>query len=562
MKKMLCLLLTVCLAAAALAVPAAADRADDLKLAVASDLHYNEPSESLEKLHDDPIFWYANRRCAMEEESGFIIDEFLNQCAESKPDYVLIPGDLADNGRTVTQEHLDVAEKFRAFEAKTGIPVFVIDGNHDLGEDCAVTRREFKEIYAEFGYDLALETREEDCSYTANLGEKYRLIALDSCDPSVSTEDGMSAALVRWVRTQAEKAKADGRYPILMMHHNLLDHMPIQRLINRNFIVRFHNTTAELFADWGIRTVFTGHEHCSDTAVFTSALGNKIYDFADTALTMYPLTYRMISYTDNEIKYESKTVDKIDTDALTAQVDGYTPEQTRLMNQGLNEYAKGFLKAGFRYRMVLSLSMEKMGIKESDFYYPLVNKAVTLLTDELDMPLYGENSVSAIAAKYGVTLPQTDYKTPWDLAGELLANHYQGSETCTPESDEVRLLLRTVAVLLREENQALSFASLRDAADAIGGALPPVKALCDVVFDDISPAEYFTAALLAPFLYEFAFDADGVDDNVGTLEGYAVNDRRENIANKLNVIAAKIVAYVKMVFTILMKAAGKLVPKK
>ena len=557
MKKILCLLLTVCLAATALVLSGTAARSDDLQLAVASDIHYNVPSESLEALNDDPIFWYANRRCAMEEESGFIIDEFLNQCAESRPDAVLIAGDLADNGRIVLQEHLDVAAKLRAFEEETGIPVFVIDGNHDLGENCAVTRKEFKEIYADFGYDLALETREEDCSYTANLGEKYRLIALDSCDPSVSTEDGMSTALVQWVKTQTDKAKADGRWPILMMHHNLLDHMPMQRLINRNFIVRFHFTTAEQFADWGIRTVFTGHEHCSDVAVFTSALGNKIYDFADTALTMYPLSYRVVTYNDNEIAYETKTVDKIDTDALTARIDGYTAEQIDLMNRGLNEYAKGFLKAGFRLRLTLSLSMEKMGIKESDVYYGLVNKAVTLLTDELDMPFYGENSVSTIAAKYGIALPQTDYENAWDLMGELLANHYRGSETCTPESDEVRLLLRTVAVLLREENQELSFVSLRDAANALGAASPQVKALCGVVFDDVSPAETFTAALLSPLLYEFAFDADGADDNNGTLEGYAVNNNAQNIANNAKALIEKLFTYFTLIVSILFGRIGK-----
>ena len=557
MKKTICLLLTVCLTVTALVLPTAANRADDLRLAVTSDIHYNVPSESLEALNDDPIFWYANRRCAMEEESGFIIDEFLNQCAEDKPDYVLIAGDLADNGRIVTQEHLDVAAKLRVFEEKTGIPVFVIDGNHDLGENCAVTRKEFKEIYADLGYDLALETREEDCSYTADLGEKYRLIALDSCDPSVSTEDGMSTALVRWVKTQTDKAKADGRWPILMMHHNLLDHMPMQRLINRNFIVRFHFTTAEQFADWGIRTVFTGHEHCSDVAVFTSALGNKIYDFADTALTMYPLSYRVVTYNDNEIAYETKTIDKIDTDALTARIDGYTPEQIDLMNQGLNEYAKGFLKAGFRLRLTLSLSMEKMGIKESDVYYGLVNKAVTVLTDELDMPFYGENSVSTIAAKYGIALPQTDYENAWDLMGELLANHYRGSETCTVDSDEVRLLLRTVAVLLREENQELSFVSLRDAANALGGLSPQVKALCGVVFDDISPVETFTAALLSPLLYEFAFDADGAVDNNGTLEGYAVNNNAQNIANNAKALIEKLFTYFTMIVSILFGRIGK-----
>ena len=41
-------------------------------------IHYTNP-----ELLDDPIFWYANRRAAMENESGFIIDEFLNQCAEN-----------------------------------------------------------------------------------------------------------------------------------------------------------------------------------------------------------------------------------------------------------------------------------------------------------------------------------------------------------------------------------------------------------------------------------------------------------------------------------------------
>ncbi len=559
MKKIIAFLVALCLSVTAIAVPCFAERAEDLQLAVASDLHYNIPNEQLEKLIDDPIYWYANRRCAMDDESGFIIDEFLRQCAESKPDYILIPGDLVDNGRTIIEEHYAVAEKFRKFESETGIPVFVINGNHDLGENCAVTRKEFKQIYADFGYDLALETREEDCSYTANLGEKYRLIALDSCDSSVSTEDGLTADRVQWVRTQTEKAKADGRYPVLMMHHNLIDHMPLQRIINRNFIIRFHYTTAEKFADWGIRTVFTGHEHCSDVSVFTSALGNKIYDFADTALSMYPLNYRVIHYTDNEIKYETKTIRKIDTDALTQAVSGYTPEQLALMNQDLNEYAKGFLKAGLKYRLSLSLSMEKMGIKESDIYYGIVNKAVTLLTDELDMPFYGENSVSTIAAKYGITLPKTNYTNAWDLAGELVANHYLGGETCTVESDEVTLLLRTVAVILREENQSLSLVSLRDAANALGGGSEAVQQLYKIAFDGTNPVEYFTAALLSPFLYEFAFDADGVNDNTGTIEGYAVNNNGKNIADNLKYFAEKILYYFEMIFKILFKAVNKVI---
>ena len=288
-------------------------------IAVASDLHYNIPRETLEGEIDDEIFFYANRRAAMEDESGFIIDEFLSQCAEDDSvEYVFISGDLADNGRRLEQEHLDVAEKLRKFESETGKPVYVVNGNHDTGAGKEeITNEKFREIYNEFGYGEALETQDGTLSYTANIGEKYRLIAADSCDPTVSTEDGLTSDRVNWAVKQAKQAYDDGRYPILMMHHNLLDHMPMQRVVSRNFIVRFHRTTAELFADWGVRVVISGHEHCGDATAFTSALGNKIYDFAVTSLTMYPLSYLTLSFADDAIRYDSVPVERIDTDALT-----------------------------------------------------------------------------------------------------------------------------------------------------------------------------------------------------------------------------------------------------
>ncbi|MCQ2463854.1 MAG: metallophosphoesterase, partial [Clostridia bacterium] len=238
MKKAISVILCITVLLSFIIIPvSASNNGCDLKFAVASDLHYNQPEEFTDYI-DDEIFFYANRRAAMENQSGFIIDEFLNQCAESDVQYVLISGDMADNGRSDPEEHLIVARKLRDFEQKTGKDVFVIDGNHDLGEGSLTDITQFKKIYSDFGYDKAVETVENDCSYTANLGEKYRLIALDSCDPTVSTEDGMSLKKTNWVLKQAEKAYDDGRYPILMMHHNLLDHMPLQRIFSSDLIVR------------------------------------------------------------------------------------------------------------------------------------------------------------------------------------------------------------------------------------------------------------------------------------------------------------------------------------
>ena len=561
MKKALSIILAAVIALSVLSVAAAASDKDDLRFALASDLHYSATEEVLEKTNDDPIFWYANRRCAMENESGWIIDEFLNQCAESDDvDFVLIAGDLANNGRTRPEDHYAVAEKLRAFEEKSGKQVYVINGNHDAGENQETNFTLFKKIYADFGYDQALTMREDDCSYTADLGSKYRLIALDSNHRTKSTEDGMTKEKLSWVKEQAELAKKDGRYPILMMHHNLLDHLPIQRVLSRNFIVKFHFTTAELFADWGIKTVFTGHEHCSDATVYTSALGNKIYDFTTTSLTMYPLEYRVMKFSDDEIRYEARSVDKIDSEALRSTVEGYTDDMINSMNADLAAYSKGFLKAGVQYRLERSLSSEKMGIDENAVYYDAVMYAVNKLRSLLSMPLCGENSLQAVAKEYGIDIPDSSYKSGWDLATDLVAWHYSGGEHFDMDSAEVQTLLKAVATILRNDFAGIADDVLLKAANSFLGELgygPIADSLmkyCISKFGVYTKAEIFLVAIAPPILYKFACDNDGVDDNNGIIEGYGTANFKSNVSNifeNLNNLSEKITFYLQLVLSYL-----------
>lgn len=561
MKKALSIILAAVIALSVLSVAAAASDKDDLCFAIASDLHYSATEEVLEKTNDDPIFWYANRRCAMENESGWIIDEFLNQCAESDDvDFVLIAGDLANNGRTRPEDHYAVAEKLRAFEEKSGKQVYVINGNHDAGENQETNFALFKRIYADFGYDQALTMREDDCSYTADLGSKYRLIALDSNHRTKSTEDGMTKEKLSWVKEQAELAKKDGRYPILMMHHNLLDHLPIQRVLSRNFIVKFHFTTAELFADWGIKTVFTGHEHCSDATVYTSALGNKIYDFTTTSLTMYPLEYRVMKFSDDEIRYEARSVDKIDSEALRSTVEGYTDDMINSMNADLAAYSKGFLKAGVRYRLERSLSAEKMGINENAVYYDTVMYAVNKLRSLLSMPLCGENSLQAVAKEYGIEIPDSDYETGWDLATDLVAWHYSGGEHFDMDSAEVQTLLKAAATILRNDFAGIADDVLLKAVNNILGDMgygPIADSLikfCISKFGVYTKAEIFLVGIASPVLYKFAYDNDGVDDNNGVIEGYGTVNLKSNVTNifeNLNNLSEKITFYLQLVMSYL-----------
>ena len=562
MKKFISIFLAITILVSVFVVAVNAED-DTVTFAVASDLHYNVPEEELTATNDHPLFWYANRRAAMDNESGFIIDEFLAQAEEAEYDFVLIPGDMADDGRIEKEEHEAVSAKFKAFEEKTGIPVYVVPGNHDYGRGENDNKIEdMFSYYGDFGYNEAFDKRENDFSYVTDLpGGKYRLIALDSNDPSKSTEDGMNSDKVNWVVNHAKKAVADGKYPILMMHHNLLDHLPMQRILSRNFIIRNHTATANKFANAGIKLVFTGHEHCSDVAVHTSPKGNKIYDFANTALSMYPLAYRSFTMTEEEITYESKTIESIDTETLRNTVNGYTDEMIAEMDKGLNDFAKGYLKAGVQYRLARSLTMEQMGIAEDSIFYNLVNTAVGGLTDLLEMPLYGENSVQELAKQYNIVIPDSEYENGWDLATDLVSYHYSGGEDFSIYSDEVKILLRMVNLILLDDlstvNDEVFFGALNEVLGNDSALFKNFTKGIANALGPVTPGQYLLIAIASPIVYEFVYDSDGVDDNNGTLEGYGVEqnlheNRTDNFADFLETVAI----YLENFFTIFIKIFG------
>ena len=544
MKKTIAIILSIALLSSLFVVGAGAKSKDvDISYAVASDLHYNIPDEELEWFSEDPIYGYANRRAAMENESGLIIDEMLRQVAEDdNMDFLLVAGDLADNGKSIMDEHLAVAEKFKNFEETSGKQVYIIPGNHDYGmpgEYCETGAAEFKEIYANFGYDKALTV--DGLSYTANLGDKYRLIALDSTDPDKSTEDGMSDAKVNWVIDEAQKAYDEGRYPILMMHHNLLDHMPLQRVLSHDFIIRNHTATANKWADAGIKLVFSGHEHCSDATTHTSPSGNTISDFATTSLTMYPLQYRYIEMSDDAITYEAKTVDKIDTDALVEMVDGYSDEQIAEMNKGLNAFAKQFLKNGIEYRLERGFNDEQLGIKPGDIYYTLVRDVVDTFSNVLNMPLYGEGSAQELAREYNIEIPESDYKDGWDVATELVAAHYAGSEDYPLYEKDVKILFLIMSLVIKSEFDYIDDQVFYKAAAAVIAAngVDSLTTIIDMITaqeEGVTAGEYLLVAIVSPLLDSFAND-DGVDDNFGAIDGYGKNDTAGNIGANIGTTA-------------------------
>ncbi len=541
MKKLISVLLVVSMifSLVAVSVSAAEDDNGDIAFSVGSDLHFTFPDEELEWYSDDPIYGHANRRAAMENESGAIIDQFLKQCKEDPfTQFVLISGDLTNDGKVVVDEHYAMAEKLRKFEEESGKQVYVVPGNHDITareEENDTPLKKFAEIYADFGCDLATDIDNIGVSYTADLSSKYCLIALDSTDPNRSTGDGMTDKKVEWVIEQAKKAYDEGKYPILMMHHNLLDHLPMQKIISKDFIIRDATATAEKWANVGIKVVFTGHEHCSDATTYTSTKGNLITDFATTSLTMYPLQYRHITMLDDEIRYRAETIEEINVDEVAAATNGYTEEQIALMKADINAFAKEYLKSGVQYRLCLGFTDEKLGIEEDAFYYDLVRDVLDTLIDNLDMPLYGDGSISEKAKKYDIVIPESDYENGWDVAMNLVAAHYEGSENTPLSSKDLTIFLRIVSVILKEENTVVEDEIFYEAAAAIIVGIGNDQSY-DVLgaltgeLNGVTSMEYMVLAILSPVLESFVTD-DGVDDNNGVLDGYAMDSDKYKVNN-------------------------------
>lgn len=251
----------------------------------------------------------------------------LENAEKDGADYVLIPGDLTKDGEY--ESHLALAGILEQWQAETGIPVFVTNGNHDINNSDActfvngkkeparkTTPEEFREIYKNLGFDKADATftptgYSEDydgikggmLSYTADLGDAFKLIVVDTSIYSVDngaketehlTDGQVGDELLDWVVAQANKATGEGKVPIVMQHHNLVPHMDIEEATFWAFVCYDWERIADTYADAGIHYVFTGHLHASDTSSYINDNGEEITDVLSPTLTGYPNYFRTV----------------------------------------------------------------------------------------------------------------------------------------------------------------------------------------------------------------------------------------------------------------------------
>lgn len=511
---------------------------DKFGFAVASDTHYVHPvKQAGTTLADEGwVTTFNSESESLTNQSGFIIDEFLKECAENpKCQFVLITGDLATHGRDYVSEHEAVAAKFRKFEKETGKQVYVINGNHDNAKDMPVDHKKFTEIYHEFGYDEALSTDEGTCSYSANLNDEYTLVALDTCDERYRVVPNNDITRMDWAVKQIKAAKKQGKKVIMIMHHNLLEHNPFQKLNEKNYVVNTPYSFAGLLADLGVKLVFSGHTHCNNVKSYTSFLGNTIYDFSMSSLGNFPAEYKYFNVTDSKISYETKKINHIDADKLAEVCKGFSNEALEMMKNNLQTYTWSMSYREYSEDLRENISPETLGVEESSALYAKLKPVTDTIKEMSDTPIYGKGGIQEQAAAYGLEIPDSEYKTLNDAMTLAMLRCKIGDKRYNLNSNDFTVLIRLLAFTVRKSIAATADSDILSDANEMLGKLGYKGSVADNMLRDFSekygfatPEEKEALAIAYGLWGGYFSDVDGVENRDGAIPGYAVKEANEN----------------------------------
>ena len=530
--------LTLVLCSCLVLTASAKNDSDEFGFAVASDTHYVHPvKQAGTTLADEGwVTTFNSESESLTNQSGFIIDEFLKECAENpKCQFVLITGDLATHGRDYVSEHEAVAAKFRKFEKETGKQVYVINGNHDNAKDMPVDHKKFTEIYHEFGYDEALSTDEGTCSYSANLNDEYTLVALDTCDERYRVVPNNDITRMDWAVKQIKAAKKQGKKVIMIMHHNLLEHNPFQKLNEKNYVVNTPYSFAGLLADLGVKLVFSGHTHCNNVKSYTSFLVNTIYDFSMSSLGNFPAEYKYFNVTDSKISYETKKINHIDADKLAEVCKGFSNEALEMMKNNLQAYTWSMSYREYSEDLRETISPETLGVEESSALYAKLKPVTDTIKEMSDTPIYGKGGIQEQAAAYGLEIPDSEYKTLNDAMTLAILRCKIGDKRYNLNSNDFTVLIRLLAFTVRKSIAATADSDILSGANEMLGKLGYKGSVADNMLRDFSekygfatPEEKEALAIAYGLWGGYFSDVDGVENRDGAIPGYAVKEANEN----------------------------------
>ncbi|MDX1978384.1 MAG: metallophosphoesterase [Pseudanabaenaceae cyanobacterium bins.68] len=256
------------------------------RFAIASDLHIALPH----------TVWEHPSRFHLVEYSIEAFEVVLAHLCTLELDFLLIPGDLTQHGEP--ENHQWLAHRL----AQLPFPAYVIPGNHDLPTPAHFAP--FLQFYRDYGYGW-----NQQPYYSLHPLPGIRLIGLNSnfFTPTGEQIGYLDQAQMDWLSQELPKSKD---LTLVMIHHNLIEHMPGQgsNPLGQRYMLENRTPVCELLHQAGVQLLFTGHLHVQDIAYSDRF---QMYEITTGSTVSFPHPYRLLEYRDRTLSITSHRVEQI-----------------------------------------------------------------------------------------------------------------------------------------------------------------------------------------------------------------------------------------------------------
>lgn len=235
-----------------------------------------------------------------------IFESILNHLEQLNLDFLLIPGDLTQDGEP--ENHQWLQKRLEALP----FPAYVIPGNHDVLTPFPTEKNigwsEFPQYYHKAGYENT-----EKLYYTREILPGVQLIALNSNQfDSNGTQLGcLDEEQLEWLDRALLEAK--NKFILVMVHHNIIEHLPnqSQHMMGKRYMLDNASILLKKLRKAGVKLIFSGHLHIQDIAE-----KEGIYDITTGSTVGYPHPYRILNLWENnrgikQLQIESFNIEKI-----------------------------------------------------------------------------------------------------------------------------------------------------------------------------------------------------------------------------------------------------------
>ena len=293
----------------------------EIKLMFATDLHLlaqelfddSETSQEIYELRDGKLTPYGKE----------IVETLVEKTLAEKPDALILGGDLTFNGEK--KSHEELAQLLEPLK-DAGIQVLVIPGNHDIRNPYSygytndqktyqktIEADDFKEIYKDYGYQVASYKDKASLSYLYKASEDVWIMLLDSqkyeynSNFGLTTDSNFRVATVTWMQEMFEKANEEGALIIPITHQSALHNDYLGD--NSEYVIGNWKDLTGLMVTNNSPVIFSGHIHAQMIISYTED-DQTIYDVATEALAVPTHQYGIINIIPHEkLTYQAYSLD-------------------------------------------------------------------------------------------------------------------------------------------------------------------------------------------------------------------------------------------------------------